>query len=276
MNNAFTRQTGYTETDALGNNPRLFNSGRHPKEFWADFWTTILSGEVWRGEIVNRRKDGSMYDLDMTVLPVHDDNGKISCCIAILQDITERKHMEEALCRSESLYRAIGESIDYGVWVCEPDGRNTYASESFLKLVGITQKQCSDFGWGDLLHPDDAENTLTAWKECVRTCGNWDIEHRYRGVDGRYHHILARGVPVKDDTGKVLCWAGINLDISALKNAQQDLQERNKELARFNESIVGREMRMIELKKEVNELCAKAGIAPHYDLDWEKQGEITL
>ena len=50
-------------------------------------------------------------------------------------------------------YRAIGESINYGVWVCAPDGRNIYASDSFLKLVGLTQSQCSEFGRGDGLHP---------------------------------------------------------------------------------------------------------------------------
>ena len=57
----------------------------------------------------------------------------------------------------ERLYRAIGESIDFGVWVCAPDGRNIYASDSFLRVVGLTQEQCSDFGWGDVLHPDDAD-----------------------------------------------------------------------------------------------------------------------
>jgi PAS domain S-box-containing protein len=126
----------------------------------------------------------------------------------------------EALRVSERVYRAIGEAIDYGVWVCEPDGRNIYASESFLKLVGITQQQCSDFGWGEVLHPDDAERTIAAWKECVRTGGTWDIEHRFRGVDGQWHPVLARGVPVRNDRGEIACWAGINLDIARLKEAE--------------------------------------------------------
>ncbi len=130
----------------------------------------------------------------------------------------------EALQRSERLYRAIGESIDYGVWVCAPDGRNTYASKSFLDLVGMTQQQCSDFGWGDVLHPDDAPRTIAAWKECVRTGGTWDIEHRFRGVDGAWHHVLARGAPVKDEHGQVLCWAGINLDIDRLKQTEEALR----------------------------------------------------
>src|SRR4051794_19762864 len=100
---------------------------------------------------------------------------------------THRKKPEEALRRSERIYRAIGESIDCGVWVCAPDGRNTYASDSFLKLVGMTQKQCTNFGWSNALHPDDAGRTIAAWKECVRTQAKWDIEHRFCGVDGAWH-----------------------------------------------------------------------------------------
>jgi signal transduction histidine kinase len=86
--------------------------------------------------------------------------------------------------------------------------------------VGITQAQCSEFGWGDTLHPDDADRTIAAWKECVRTEGVWDIEHRFRGRDGQYHPILARGVPVRDARGEITCWAGINLDISRVKEAE--------------------------------------------------------
>lgn len=123
---------------------------------------------------------------------------------------------------SERLYRTIGETIDYGVWTCDPSGRNTYASESFLKLVGMTQEECSGFGWGRVLHPDDRHRTLEAWRECVRTGGRWDVEHRFLGVDGKYHHILARGAPVRDDDGKLVCWAGINLDITALREAEQE------------------------------------------------------
>jgi PAS domain S-box-containing protein len=144
-------------------------------------------------------------------------------------DVTAQKRAQEALRESERLYRAIGESIDYGVWVCAPDGRNTYASQSFLKMVGMTQEQCSDFGWGDVLHPDDAARTIAAWKEYVQTGGIWDIEHRFRGTDGQWHAVLARGVPVKNDQGELLCWAGINLDISRLKQAERELSAAHAE-----------------------------------------------
>jgi PAS domain S-box-containing protein len=156
---------------------------------------------------------------------VAERTDKLSRANASLKaEITERKKSEEALRNSERLYRAIGESIDFGVWVCAPDGRNIYASKSFLEMVGINQGQCSNFGWGDMLHPDDAESTIASWKECVETGGTWDMEHRFRGVDGQWHPVLARGVPVKNEHGEIIYWAGINLDIRRIKQAEEALQ----------------------------------------------------
>jgi PAS domain S-box-containing protein len=162
--------------------------------------------------------------LSAVIYPLKDSLGHVREVVLIHEDITARHRAEEALRESERLYRAIGESIDYGVWVCDPEGRNTYVSESFLRLVGLTQEQCSSFGWGDVLHPDDAGRTLAGWKECVQTGVQWDNEHRFRGVDGRWHPVLARGVPVKNDQGGITAWAGINLDISRLKQVEDELR----------------------------------------------------
>jgi PAS domain S-box-containing protein len=179
-------------------------------------------------ELELKRNDGAFFHAQLHSISV-DIEGQRSIR-TVVTDITERKQMERKLEESERLYRAIGESINYGVWVCAPDGRNIYASESFLKMVGLTQEECSSFGWGDVLHPDDAERTIAAWKECIRTEGIWDMEHRFRGVDGQYHYVLARGVPVRDEHGQITCWAGINLDIDHLKQMQEDLRQSRDEL----------------------------------------------
>ena len=180
-------------------------------------------------------KAGKLIDVEFVSNVYQVDHIKVIQCN--VRDITERKRAEAALQNSERMYRAIGESIDYGVWVCAPDGRNVYASESFLAMVGLTQEQCSNFGWGDVLHPDDAERTIAAWKECVRTGGIWDIEHRFRGVDGQWHPVLARGVPVRNERGEVIYWAGINLDISNLKKIETDLEERTRQLEYANKEL---------------------------------------
>jgi PAS domain S-box-containing protein len=183
------------------------------------------------------RKDGTFFDVVYSSSPLRS-TGEIFGLVVVFRDVSERKRLEQALRRSEQTYRAIGESIEYGVWVCNPDGRNTYASESFLKLVGLTQDQCSDFGWGSVLHPDDAAQTIAAWKECVLTKGPWNREHRFRGTDGQYHWTLARGVPIVDEQGEVICWAGINLDIDQVKAAEEALRRHERDLSAANRGLL--------------------------------------
>jgi PAS domain S-box-containing protein len=162
-----------------------------------------------------------------------DADGKATFISGVLIDITAQKIAERALRSSEKLYRAIGESIDYGVWLCDPEGQNMYASESFLRLIGMTQEQYSNLGWGRILHPDDAAVTTAAWLECVRSGRVWYREHRVLGVDGRYHPILAQGVPIKDEGGAITGWAGINLDISRLKATEQALRDADRRKDEF-------------------------------------------
>jgi len=197
-----------------------------------------------------RHKDAHYVDILSCGFPIRRvADGPIVRIVGTHLDLTERKRAEEALRQSERLYRAIGESIDYGIWMCTPEGRNTYASDSFLKLVGMTQQQCSDFGWGEVLHPDDADGTIAAWQECVRTGGTWDREHRFRGADGQWHAVLARGVPVRDEQGQIKCWAGINLDISALQRAEEQLQRSHDELER---RVGERTAELSEINQEIS------------------------
>lgn len=192
----------------------------------AEIVSRLYSGQpVTHLETVRRGKDGNLRHVSLSTSPIIDQDGRIVGAAKIVRDITARKESEDALRESDARYRAIGESIDYGVWVCAPDGRNLYASESFLKLVGLTQEECSRVGWAGVLHPEDAERTLAAWRECVRTGGSWDMEQRFRGVDGKWHPVLARGVPVRNESGGIVSWVGINLDISKLKRAEKGLEE---------------------------------------------------
>jgi PAS domain S-box-containing protein len=96
VNPAFTVLTGYTREESRGRNPReLVLSGKHDQAHYANLWDTILAGRVWHGELINRRKDGSLYAEEQTITPVRGDDGRIIHFIAVKQDITERRRAEE-------------------------------------------------------------------------------------------------------------------------------------------------------------------------------------
>ena len=97
VNPGFTQTTGYTSEEAMGKNPRVLQSGVHPREFHEQMWKTITRGEVWRGEICNRKKSGELYWEDATIAPVFDEEGVLTHFVAVKIDVTQRKRADEAL-----------------------------------------------------------------------------------------------------------------------------------------------------------------------------------
>src|SRR3990170_4360466 len=104
-NPAFTRLTGGGGEEVRGQNPRILKSGSHDLSFYEEMWRTLLSGRVWQGEMVNRRKDGNLYVEEQTITPVRCERGEITHFIAVKVDVSERRAAREALLRSERWYR---------------------------------------------------------------------------------------------------------------------------------------------------------------------------
>jgi len=96
-NPAFTTLTGYTRDEVIGKRTGMLKSGKHDASFYSGMWKTIHSGQVWRGELINRKMNGELYYEEMTITPVADSDNNILQYVAIKQDITERKRLEKIL-----------------------------------------------------------------------------------------------------------------------------------------------------------------------------------
>jgi len=103
VNNAFTKITGYSKTEAIGETSRLYKSDEQSASFYDGMWQTILAGNEWHGELINKRKDGTLYPEELSISPLFDENGKVTRFIAIKQDITERQLTEKTLRRSQKM-----------------------------------------------------------------------------------------------------------------------------------------------------------------------------
>jgi PAS domain S-box-containing protein len=102
-NRAFERVTGYARTEVIGRNPRLLKSGQHDEDYYRQVWATILEGRIWSGRFTNLRKDGSAYETEGTIAPMHDESGRLTGFVSAWRDITERLRLESELRQAQKM-----------------------------------------------------------------------------------------------------------------------------------------------------------------------------
>jgi PAS domain S-box-containing protein len=139
VNHAFTTMTGYSAEEVVGKNHRLLKSGTQSQSLYADLWSTVSSGKVWHGELINRRKDGTTYIEEQTITPLAQNVGEAiwTHFVAIKQDITERKRAEEMLRNNENKYRALFEDSADANWLLDEKGFLACNSAA-LQMFGYT------------------------------------------------------------------------------------------------------------------------------------------
>jgi len=122
VNPAFERITGYGREEVVGQNPRILQSGRHDRAFYEQMWETISAGLVWRGSLVDKKKDGTLYHVDTTIAPIRDHGGESLGYVAVSRDVTELRQSEAALRESETRVRAILETAADGIITIDESG----------------------------------------------------------------------------------------------------------------------------------------------------------
>ncbi len=107
VNPAFEKITGFSSKEALGKNPRILKSGQNPPERYKEMWDILLKGEVWRGKVINKRKDGSFYHAELTISPIWNDAGRILSYVAVQREVTQQLELEEKARLANQEYKAL-------------------------------------------------------------------------------------------------------------------------------------------------------------------------
>ena len=228
VNQAFQRMTGYAPEDILGKTPRILQGPRSDRSALRRIHAALASWQPIREELINYRKDGSEFWVDMSIFPIANEEGWYTHWMAIQRETTAQNALRERLEDSESRHRFLTEAIPQLLWTADSSGNCTFVSQSCASFLGMTVSECLGGGWYASVHPDDMAETQTRWNESVQQGCSFVVEYRLRRYDGQYLWFLHRASPRKDAEGKVLEWIGTSTDIALQKRTEEALRQTEK------------------------------------------------
>ncbi|MGH8193104.1 MAG: PAS domain S-box protein [Woeseiaceae bacterium] len=192
------------------------------------------------------------------------------------REIAERKRVEGALRERELQFAGIFDQTTCGIAQIDLTGRFTLVNDRYCQIVDRSREELLDLKMQDITHPDDLPGNIGKLRALVEENGpNYVIEKRYLRPDGSRVWVHNDVAAIRDEQGRVRYLAAVVTDITERKLAEDQLRRSTDELARFNRVAVGRELRMIDLKKEINALRERLGEAPRHPLQFEKETDAN-
>ena len=225
VNPKFVEETGYTPAEAIGQNPRVLKSGKMPPETYRQLWAALTSGKEWRGELLNRKKNGELYWEWASISPISDESGKITNYLAVKEDITERKRVEAELNNERNLLRSMMDNIDDCIYFKDLQSR-------FLRCSASQMQRFQAKGLGNVIGKTDhdffsnehADGALQDEQKILRTgealVGKVEKE---TWPDGHITWALTSKMPLRNEAGEIVGTFGISKDITAIKEAEAKL-----------------------------------------------------
>ncbi len=225
VNPKFCELTGYTQPELIGQSPRLFQSGVTSSVNYQKMWEMLLETGEWRGEIKDRKKNGTLFWAYEVISAIKNKQGKVTHFLSIAEDISSRKKAESALVESEERFRQMAQMTGEWLWEQDPDGYYIYSSVAVKDILGFVPEEIIGKHYTELLTLQDKTDLQP----------NTDIEsafyallNHYRHRDGHLVYTESTGLPIKDENGKLLKWRGVDHDITARKHFQDALVDSEK------------------------------------------------
>jgi len=217
VNPAFTAMTGFTSQEVTGQHTRILKSGHQSAEFYEGLWNTIRNGQIWHGEMVNRRKDGTLYTEEMRITPVRGKDGEIASYIAIKHDVTARRAADEA----KRLLAAIVESSEDAIIAFTPAGIIHTWNRAAETMFGYAAGEAIGKPGSMLLAPE-RQSFLSPFIERVLQ-GNAIPQHETLCIhkDGRLLPVSLTVSPVRNSAGEVVAISVTLRDVSERRDAEQ-------------------------------------------------------
>ncbi len=241
VNSAFEKITQYSKSEAIGKQLSILDSDIQNKDYIHNIWQQVLSGKVWHGYFKNKKKDGTLYDEELTINPVFDEFGKLINVVEIKRNITEELKAKKTAEQAEAKFKSIFENAIEGIYQSSGEGRIITANKALLDMLGYSNMEefsnipASQF----YVNPDDRK----AFQALMDRDGKVsDYEIRLKRKDGSEITVLENSRAVIDPEGNILYYEGMIQDITNRKAAENAIRSLNLQKDKFL-SIVSHDLR---------------------------------
>ena len=257
VNKKFEQITGYSLDEAIGQNPRILKSGEQSEEYYQELWDAILAGKEWRGQFHNKKKNGDLFWEQATISSIKSKDGRLTHFLAVKEDITERKEVQEKLAREQFLMHTFVDNLPDAIYFKDRQSRFIRVNRAQAARLGLKEPADAigktDF---DFFAEKDAQKTFKDEQRIMKSGKILIKEKEKTFKDGRSTWVLSTQVPMKDEDGKISGIFGFSKDITDSKRAEEALKEK-KELLRATLEATNDGILVVDKKWQVTHANAR-------------------